>query len=272
MGGTDHRARGESAQHSALAPAGPPSRSERTFLGLEAPEPRGGGRGRAEPVGGAAGAQRAGPGSDAERGGCAAHLAARVCLRHRPAGSGFFGSAPPSPPPAPSARSLRPVARPAMGAHPRGVRPAKLSPLPAAPLLLLLLLPGTGAGQRRPGGPSQDPGSVGVAAPSTARRGRDKGLVAGAPHPAWSGSDPAARWVGACVRVSPSNPPFLRVFRALAQGAGRPAPGACPPQPGATDSSPSPACRPAWRTGAPRPRVPLSACRPPPPFTNRWGS
>ncbi|XP_068847040.1 neuronal acetylcholine receptor subunit alpha-3 [Capricornis sumatraensis] len=28
-----------------------------------------------------------------------------------------------------------------MGAHPRGVRPAKLSPLPAAPLLLLLLLP-----------------------------------------------------------------------------------------------------------------------------------
>lgn len=102
-------------------------------------------------------------------------------------------------PPAPSARSLRPAGRPAMGAHPRGVRSAKLSPLPAAPLLLLLLLPGTGAGQRRPGGPSRDPGSVGVAAPSAARRGGDKGVVAGALHPVWSGSDPAARWVGACV-------------------------------------------------------------------------
>ncbi|KAJ8790236.1 hypothetical protein J1605_021313 [Eschrichtius robustus] len=143
---------------------------------------------------GAAGAPRAAPRFRSEWAGSAWSPARRVCLRNCPDGSRPYGSARPAlrpTPPARSARSLWPEGRPAMGAQPRGVRVAKLLPPWApSPLLLLLLLPGTGEGDWRDGRPARA-GSEGEAARSAARGG-EKGAVAGDPKPAWTGSGPAA--------------------------------------------------------------------------------
>lgn len=222
MGGTDHRARGESAQHSALAPGGPPSRSGRTSLGLEAPEPRGGGRGGAKVVGGAVGAQRAGPRSDSERGGCAARLAARVCLRHRPAGSGLFGPAAPRPPPA--ARPVR-AEPPARGPTRYGRPPARCSlrealaaPGCAAAASASAARYGRGATETRRTEPG--PRVRRGCGPERSAERRGQGRRGRGPAPCVVWLRPGGE-VGGCVRVSPSNPPFLRVFWARPGGAGR---------------------------------------------------
>lgn len=112
-----------------------------------------------------------------------------------------------------------------MDAQPRGVRSAKLSPLPAVPLLLLLL-PGTGAGHGDPenrAGPRVRRGC----GPERSAERQGQGRRGRGPAPCVVCLRPSGE-VGGCVRVSPSTPTFLRVFWAQPGGAGRARTGGLP--------------------------------------------
>lgn len=271
VGGTDHRARGESAQHSALAPAGPPSRSERTFLGLAAPEPRG-----------AAGPRRAcGWGS---RGSAPRARVRRRAGRLRCApGRGSLSSPPPRRLRILRLRSAQPAPRPvhaeppARGPTRDGRPPARCSPREAlaapgcaAPASAFAARYGRGAAETRRTEPG--PRVRRGCGPERSAERQGQGRRGRGPAPCVVWLRPGGE-VGGCVRASFAlESPILESLPGAGPRRGEARTGGCPPQPGATDSSPSPACRPAWRTGAPRPRVPLSASRPPPRFTNRWGS